>query len=254
MRQSFLVLCLMAGLGYPAAAAAAAPKHQKKTEVDPAVPAKLEAKLTLTPKSLRFGMTPKQVAREYAKLIDRDYLKRFQATNPGIEQQRLEIEVEQKKALFRRGKIDFGDLPTGLDGSPLSGEFSYRNREAMMQLTRRGKKRMLFFIRGKLWKLFDVYTLGPKTRWGADFKTAVARLEKRLGTEGRLRPADPSSGLRHEEVDWASSGIRLRAINWGKSLAISYVEQRTENRIDSLRTTTAKKKDTLDDTVRDALR
>ena len=254
MRHSFLVLCLVAGLGYPAAATAAPTKHKKKTEVDPAVPAKLEAKLSLTPKGLRFGMTPNQVATRYEKLIDKDYLKRFQATDPGIEQQRLEVEVEQKKALFRRGKIDFGDLPTGLDGSRLAGEFSYRNREAMMQIERRGKKRMLFFIRGKLWKLFDVYPLNSKSRWGTDFKAAIARLEKRLGAEGRLRAADPSAGLRHDEVDWASGGIRLRAINWEKSFAISYVDQRTENRIDSLRKNKPKKKDKLDDSVRDALR
>ncbi len=254
MRHSFLVLCLVAGLGYPTAAVAAPTKHKTKTEIDPAVPAKLDAKLSLAPRGLRFGMTPKQVARVYEKLIDRDYLKRFQATEPGIEQQRLEAEVAQKKAFFRRGKIDFGDLPTGLDGSPLSGEFSYGNREAMMQIKRRGKQRMLFFIRGKLWKLFDVYTLGPKSRWGADYKTAVARLEKRLGTEGRVRVADPSAGLRHDEVDWASGGIRLRAINWDKSFAISYVDQRPDNGIDSLRTAKEKKNDTIDDSVRDALR
>ncbi len=254
MRLSHFVLCLCAGLLAQPTLADAKPKTKKKTEIDSAVPAKLEAKLRLSPKGLAFGMSPKRVAKHYDKVIDRDYLKRFQATDPGIQQQRLESEIQQKKALFRRGVVEFNDLPTTLDSSALAGEFSYGNREAMMQLKRRGKQRMLFFIRGKLWKLFDVYTLGPKSKWGADFKSAITRLEKRLGSEGRSRAAGADSGLRHEEVDWASNGIHLRAINWGTKFAIAYVDMRTESRIDSLRPNKPKKKEALDESVRDSLR
>jgi hypothetical protein len=258
MRISSFVFCLVAGpivaglVALPSAAYARPKK--KKSEVDTAEPAKLEAKLRLSPKGLRFGLSPKRVAKVYDKVVDQDYLKRFQDTEPGIQQQRLESEVERKKALFRRGIVKFGDLPTTLDSSALAGEFSYMNREAMMQIKRRGKKRMLFFIRGKLWKVFDVFALGPKAKWGADFKAAIERLEKRLGTEGRARTAGEESGLQFEEVDWASSGIRLRAINWGDRLALCYVDQATEGRIDALRPNKGKKKEQLDDTVRESLR
>ena len=52
----------------------------------------------------------------------------------------------KQKAEFRRSWIEFGNLPTGVDASPLKGEYTYKNKEAMMSIQRGGKTRYFFFI------------------------------------------------------------------------------------------------------------
>ena len=66
--------------------------------------------------------------------------------------------------------------------------------------------------------------------------------------------ATAPSPLESPEVDWATEEIHIRLINWGKKVAIAYVDRATEKRIDSLRTKKKKNKKRVDDSVRDAMR
>ena len=86
-----LIFVLTALLALPGLAQAKGKKKKSKPSQDE--PAMIDAALRISPKGLRFGMSPKKVGRVYEKVIDRDYLKRFQKVSPGIEQQRLEHEI-----------------------------------------------------------------------------------------------------------------------------------------------------------------
>ncbi len=228
-----------------------------KPDKDAPEPGVLEIKLSLSPKGLSWGMTPGGVAELYDRLIDKDYLAEYQKAQPGVQMTQLQAEVAERKRQFRRSRIDFGDLPTRLDGTSFVGEFTYRNREAAMDVQRKGKSRHrhFFFIRERLWKIIDVYPLGENQRYGKDFKAAGERLEKVLGVPGREQPADPEAGRRMAEVDWDDANTHLRLVDWGpKSVAIIYEDKATLSRLPSLRTAKPKDEGRLDPSVKDVIR
>lgn len=242
-----------AGAKNPTAAPAKSPgKDKKKDKADPAVPAPLEVPLKLD--NAPFGAATKDVIREYEKLIDQDFTAEFEKTEPGAEQQRLEQRVQEEKDFFRNSLLELEAPPTNLDGTKLAGEFTYGNRESTLKIERAGKKRTLFFIRGKLWKVVDAYGLGTKSKWGANYQAAVAKLAEKLGVEGRALAANPAENRRNAETDWADEKLHLRAVDWGKEFALIYVDKATEARLDELRTKKAKPDEALDPSVKGVLR
>jgi hypothetical protein len=202
----------------------------------PAAAAALSAKLSISPRSLHWGMSPKEVIKIYDKLIDKDYLPQYQKAQPGVQMSQLENEVAETKRQFAQSLVEFGELPTRLDGTPFAGEFTYRNGESMLEIKRRGRHRHLFFINNRLWKIVDVYKLGDKSRYGADFKTAAAKLDKKLAVAGRATAANANAGQK-EEKDWSDGSIHLRAVAWDKGkLALVYEDEGTLAKLATLRT------------------
>jgi len=212
--------------------------HAKPGSRKPAAsaPAELQSKLSLRPKTLRWGMSHKDVAAVYAKVIEKDYLPQYQKAQPGVQLRQVESEVADKQEAFANSVVEFADLPTRLDGTPFVGEFTYKNRESLMEIQRKKRHRHLFFIRNELWKIIDVHKLGSKSRYGKSFKAAVAKVEKKLGVKGRATKANPDQG-KMQEVDWTDGNTHLRLVNFGPSyLAIVYEDARTAGKIASLRT------------------
>jgi hypothetical protein len=225
---------------------------QKKAA--PTAPAKLEKVPVHKPTLFKFGLSQAKVADVYDKVIDQDYLKRFQDAEPGIQMDRLEHEVRLKKEAFRRSFSALDAPPSGLDSTPFVGEFTYYNDEGFMRITRAGVPRTIFFIKDKAWKTIDVHKLGSSSKWGSDFEDAVKKIERRLGVEGRKTAGNPETGQK-PEVDWTDGSLRFRLIDWGKDqLAISYVDVATESRLEELRTNKGPAQSDLDPEVKDALR
>src|SRR5690606_6644592 len=108
-------------------------KPTKKTEA--AGPAKLERAPKLKPTSFKFGMSHDKVLAVYDKVIDQDYLKRYQEVEPGIQMERLQHEIRTKKDAVRRSYTPLDAPPSALDGSPFVGEFTYYNDESYLRVT-----------------------------------------------------------------------------------------------------------------------
>jgi len=150
---------------------------QKKNQVviparpiDPPM-VKSAAGIELRPAGLRWGMSPAQLAELYDREIDRRYVPLYEKAQPGPQTSRLDASVASAKQAFRRSKIDFGDLPTGIDSTALKGEYSYKNGESMMQMTRSSGNQYFFFINDRLWKVYDEVPLGRSDRSGHPMKT-----------------------------------------------------------------------------------
>lgn len=233
-----------------ATSASAAPPT-KKQSVN-AEPAPVETAFVIEPSP--FGVAPVAVIGAYEKVIDKLFQREFENTEPGVEMRRLEEKVEQEKDYLKKSLLSLDAPPTTLDGTALAGEFSYGNQESVLRVDVGEKKRTLFFIRGKLWKYIDTYPLGAKSKWGTSFKTALAKLEERTGIPGRLRAADEAVQLHFEEADWSDGKTHMRALNWGKSLAIVHAEVATEARLIELRPFKEKKVEGLDPAVKSILR
>ena len=134
---------------------------QAKPAVKAGKNANLKTDIQVSPSRLRWGLSVQQVAKIYDDEFDAMYRQVYQQTEPGVDSQSLDAEVNEKKALIRRTKIDFGTTPTGVDQGPLKGEYSYNNGEsfARTQLAG-GTQRFFFFFNDRLWKIYDEYKLG----------------------------------------------------------------------------------------------
>ena len=69
----------------------------------------------------------------------------YKRTLVGPKLKEVDAALAEQKQAFRRSEVAFGTFPTGIDNSPLKGEYSYKNNETMMSLTRHGMTRYFFF-------------------------------------------------------------------------------------------------------------
>lgn len=194
--------------------------------------------IVLLPADLKWGMNHKQVAEVVDKILVEDYKPRFQAVSPGTKMKALEAQLEEDKNIFRRSRIDFGKLPTGVDSTPRRGEYTYLNKESMMMLERPGHAtRYFFFIQDKLWKVIDEYDLTKQTSLGATWQEAVVKLATKVyGAAGRVQEADFDKGRNAMEVDWKDAAIHVRLIQRGDTaLAIAYEDLATLGNLATLR-------------------
>ncbi|WP_433934045.1 hypothetical protein AB3662_06235 [Sorangium cellulosum] len=230
------------------AAAAAAPAR-------PTEPPATKKTISLTPPGIQWGMSTKQVAAVIDKMLDEAYVPRYKATSPGVKMRALDAELAEEKSAFRRSRIDFGKLPTGIDATPLKGEYTYLNKESMMTLTREGGKRYFFFIQDKLWKIIDEHALGEKSPRGKDFTAAVTKLATAFGLPGRVTPPDPDKGRYVTEVDWKDAATHFRAIERGDAeIAFAYEDLVTLSSLESLRPNKAADANAIDPSVASAIR
>lgn len=227
------------------------PKEKKEA---PAAEAPSTAKpVSIKPAELAWGIGWKKLAEIYDKVIDEDYKPKYKKVQPGPEMDRLDAEVAEKKAEFRRTRTEFNQTTTGYDSTPLLTEYSYGNKESLMVFTRGGKTRYFFFIGDKLWKIIDVEKLGEKSRWGKTFEEAVAKVNKAYGVDGRVREADAANGRPFKEVDWKDSVVQVRAINWDDTqFAVAFQESATVANLATLRKNKKQDATRVDDKVKDA--
>ncbi|MEI9939858.1 MAG: hypothetical protein WDO69_21780 [Pseudomonadota bacterium] len=174
----------------------------------------IEKAIGLPPKGLHWGLTLEGIAKLYDKVFEEEYLPLLKKAQPGNEMQGLEDEQKSKQGILRRGRIDFGNIPTGVDQSPLKGEYSYNNAESMATLRlRNGTERHFFFFSDKLWKVYDEHKLVKGGTLGETFEEATKILSKRFGVPGKLVPADYDKGQPYDEVQWRDPDKLIRAID-----------------------------------------
>ncbi len=215
-------------------AIAAPPKHGAS---DAPVVSTLAA---LHEKELRWGLSHLEVTDLYdgpGAFFDREYAPRIAKLQPGIEMQKVETERDTRKANFQRGYSVFADSPSGLDLSPLRPEYSYNNDEGIQQVFKDGKTRSFFYIKDKLWKIYDAIPLRADGPLGDSYKVAVAKLNDLLGTPGRTRPSDPSEGIDRPTTDWQDAASHLRADDRSSEHLVGIVleDKRTLANLASLR-------------------
>ena len=125
------VIALLSAVGLGAVSLAAPPASAeggkdsgKSAKAAHGAVGQLVKKIHLQPKGLEWGMSVKRVSDLYKREIDREFLKLYKKAEPGVEMKALDAEVDDRKGLIVRNKLDFGQLPTGVDSTALKGEYS----------------------------------------------------------------------------------------------------------------------------------
>lgn len=256
-------LTLCAGLAIAVGLAAtvsgdayAAPPAKAPAKKEKAAPAPVEAPtptipISVKPKELAWGIDKKKLGEIYDKIIEEDFKARYLKVQPGPQMEALDAEVAEKKSEFRRSLTEFDTIATGYDNTPLAAEYTYRNKETLMMVDRAGKVRYFFFIKGRLWKIIDVLSVGEKSSWGKSFDEAVIKLVKHYGVAGRVLEPDPTKNRPMREVDWKDSVSQVRAIDWGgDKVALAFQDGVTVADLDTLRSNKAAKANEVDAKVK----
>ena len=215
--------------------------------------ANLKLDIRISPERLHWGLSLQQVAKIYDDEFDVQYRSVYQRTDPGVDMQSLDAEVNERKALIRRTRVDFGLTPTGVNQGPLKGEYSYNNGESMARTQLAGgTQRFFFFFNDKLWKVYDEYKLGSKL--GTSWSSAVAALTEMLGGEPKTQPADPQQGRSFDEAIWTTPAMQIRAINreYQKIVAVAYADRSIQDDLASHRPNRLGNASAVSSEVRDA--
>ncbi len=172
------------------------------------------------------------VAKLYDKVLEDEYLPLLKKAQPGQEMSALEDELKTKQGILRRGRIDFGSTPTGVDYSPLKGEYSYQNGESMSTLRlRSGTERHFFFFNDKLWKVYDEHKLSKGGNLGENFEEATKILSKRFGVSGKPCPADFAKGQSFDEAQWHDSEKLIRAVDRSNVLGMVFADRTVQDNL-----------------------
>ena len=215
-------------LGLAAAPASAQGKgkaaaKKKADEPAPTGPATMKGKLGLSPKGLGWNASLEAFAKIYDKVFDQEFMPLYKKAQPGPGMDALDAELADKKALLRRNKIAFADLPTGVDYSALKGEYSYGNKESMTRLTlRTGVTRNFFFFDDKAWKVYDEHKLRKGGPYGENWEEASEILTKKFGTAGFKVESDYAKGRNYAELQWTDGTTVIRAIDRGNVIGLVY--------------------------------
>ncbi len=252
--SAFLAASLgLVGLSHAPDVLAQGKKGKKSAPAAPAGPPMVKKPLALPLPGITWGLSTKQVAVAIDKIVDDDYRPQYKKVQPGVQMKALDAKVAEVKSEFRRSRIDFGNLPTGVDTTPLRGEYTYKNKETLMTLLRHGEKVHFFFIGDRLWKIIREISLGEKSRYGSSFPEGVVKLASIFGVPGRVLPPE---GERYvTEVDWKDAATHLRAIERNDTaMALAYEDNATLGNLDALRPNKPAKTNDIDPDVAAAIR
>lgn len=212
-------------------------------------------RIALSPEGLKFGMSLDAIAKLYDKTFDTEFLALYKKASPGPETDALDAELRQKKGEIRRSKVEFGQTPTGVDQTPLKGEYSYANGETMARLTlKSGTERYFFFFSDKLWKVIDVHKLKEGGPLGGTYDEAAKKLGQRLGGAGKKVPPKPDAGQNFPETHWQTVDMVIRAIDRGDMLAVAWVDREIQEKLPSMRRNKPKDQHAMDPDVAAALK
>lgn len=198
----------------------------------------------LMQKEIHWGMNHLEVTEEFNKptgLFDREYAPQLAKLQPGAQMDEVESERDNRKANFARSYTEFLNSPTGYDVSALHDEYTYNNGEAVQRLLKDGKTRYFFYIKDRLWKIYDEIPLKSDGALGGTFQSAIGKLQALLGAAPRMRAADSAQGVDRPTADWQDSSTHLRVVDRSSEHLVGVVleDKRTLANLASLRSNKA---------------
>lgn len=231
MKRAVLTVCTLLAAALFALAGMAAPKGDAPT---------VSSVRTLFEKEIHWGMSHQEVTDLYnnpSGYFDREYAPQMGKLQPGVEMSSLEADRENRKASFARAYTVFSDTPTGYDVTPLRSEYTYKNEEGIQPIFKDGKKRYYFYIKDRLWKIYDEVPLKSDGLLGSTYQTAITKLNSVLGQPGRVRQPGSPNGPDVTTADWQDAQTHLRVVDRSGEKLVGLVleDKATLNMLGTLR-------------------
>jgi hypothetical protein len=167
-------------------------------------------------RNIHWGMTHDEVTDVYNRpggLFDQEYAPQLMRVQPGVAQQQLEADRDSRKVNLERSYTRFLDTPTGYDVTSLKNEYTYKNDEAIQKIFKDGRQRYFFYIKDRLWKVYDEIPMKDGGPLGGTFQDGVTRLNSAMAVPGRIRTPDPAQGVDRTTADWQDKATHVRAVD-----------------------------------------
>lgn len=215
-------------------------KKKPKPQAKPKKPKDGQAvyKVVLHPKGMSFQMGSEQVAKLYERLFEKQYVEIYKKTPVGPQTKALDNELEEKKQILRRNLLEFGNLPSGLDNTPLKGEYSYANNESYTKIDLgNGIIRNFFFFNDSLWKIYDEHdtSQNKKSPLGGTFESAVAYIGEALGAPPKMVEPSPAMNRDFTEAEWRDGSTMVRVVDRLPIIGVVFVSESVQNQLPTLR-------------------
>lgn len=240
MKNTLLVTATLAvGVALVAPQVAAGPTTAPKITEIPTVPS--VARLL---EGVKWNVSSVELVKMYNQpggIFDKDYDPLLMKVQPGVQQRALEADRDAKKKSFEASRVEFRDMPTGFDATPLKGEYTYRNNESLMSIERQGVRTYFFFFgappNDRLWKVYREIKLSEGGPMGNSFQECVTKLNTTIGIPARIRGANPTQGLPTTTADWQDGDSYMRAMDRSSEriCAVSLAHRGTMNNLSQLR-------------------
>ena len=259
---STTALSLVLGLAVAAPVAAKPPATATVKDTPLKVNAAIKTKIDKRIEPFTWGMTTAEAIKKVqAQVGDQWDVKIQKAYNPksvaSLEKQKDKATSEVPKKL-----VDFKG-GSGVSGYEMlaPGEFTYKNEEQALEVTRPGGgTRQLFFIKDRLWKVYDLVPLGVKTNGPADalmfpdaltYEKALDVMIAEFGADkGKVVPPKTTSPSYYGTMIavptlnlWSDGKTQVRLVDQtkredmpNKSVAIAYEEIATIEKLPTWRT------------------
>jgi len=216
--------------------------------------AALKPKIDKRVAPFKFGMTSAEAMAKVDEQLDEYYMKKISGAYNPKQQAALEKERDKKKKDLRDKLIKFTGTG-GVSGYEVKapGEFTYKNNESALEVTREGGgNQQLFFINDRLYKIYIHWTLGGKdNELGETWDSALAKFEKDiLGEKGKhmfAKAASPSYFgtiiMVPDHYLWSDGATQVRLVDHtkredsaDKTVGVAYEEVTTIEKLPTYRT------------------
>ncbi|MBI5488955.1 MAG: hypothetical protein HY905_16595 [Deltaproteobacteria bacterium] len=190
---------------------------------------------------LTWGMSKDQVVEAVKLEIKNKYWPQIQAVaDDAVAEQALRTRMERDQQRFTDSCVKFDGQETPWNVSMVDAEFTHNNQEEMCKYDRGDATDFLFFIRGKLWKIFRTLNQGLGGG-GASFDDMRVQLEGQFGTGEEVRAVDQytlvSSVVGVKWID-SQTEMELRTLSLYGVLTVVLTERATLANLATLRRAT----------------
>jgi hypothetical protein len=141
---------------------------------------------------LNWGMTRDQAVESIRQEIRDRYRAEMRAVvEDAIAEQRLRNRMERDIRVFDESCVKFDGQETPWNVSMIDKEFTHNNQEEMCKFDRGDSTDYIFFIRGKLWKVFRALSSGRIAAAQLGMDEMRATMETTFGPGEEIRYVDP---------------------------------------------------------------
>jgi hypothetical protein len=185
---------------------------------------------------LKWGATLTQVQTHLKRQIRKKYQKLLAEADDPLERRKLEKQLEREYEAVLAGYVKFDGQRTGLEVGVAGEEFRHGSGESVLQVRASQGDRYYFFIGGKLWKVFTVFS--TRVAEGGRFEKFLERWQHKYGRAARIQRAKHGPERVPVAAIWRDARTQIEARDrseFFQSFTLSVADRRVQQRIEDLR-------------------
>lgn len=180
--------------------------------------------------ALQWGMSKTDLLKLLKAQIRAEFEQRIKVERDIMRQDAIYQEFKERAQRLGENFVAFEGPKSGWDVSPIAGEFTRDNREAMLVVAGKGTRDMYFFIHGKLWKWYREID-----REAVDPSDTTEALKRRFGDGKPQRDRRDESNVPYPGMTWSDGTTRVSSLHRGAETCLIFEDMHTLENLNKLR-------------------